>query len=53
MINSVVGAMTPFLWSFEEREKLMEFYERVSGARMHAAFFRPGGIYCDIYLTVC
>jgi NADH dehydrogenase (ubiquinone) Fe-S protein 2 len=43
-----VGAMTPFLWSFEEREKLMEFYERVSGARMHAAFFRPGGIYCDI-----
>jgi NADH dehydrogenase (ubiquinone) Fe-S protein 2 len=43
-----VGAMTPFLWSFEEREKLMEFYERVSGARMHAVFFRPGGIYCDI-----
>jgi len=40
--------MTPFLWSFEEREKLMEFYERVSGARMHAAYFRPGGIYCDI-----
>ena len=35
-----VGAMTPFLWSFEEREKLMEFYERVSGARMHAAYFR-------------
>jgi NADH dehydrogenase (ubiquinone) Fe-S protein 2 len=43
-----VGAMTPFLWSFEEREKLMEFYERISGARMHAAFFRPGGIYCDL-----
>ena len=43
-----VGAMTPFLWSFEEREKLMEFYERVSGARMHAAYFRPGGVYCDI-----
>lgn len=43
-----IGAMTPFLWSFEEREKLMEFYERVSGARMHAAFFRPGGIYCDL-----
>jgi NADH dehydrogenase (ubiquinone) Fe-S protein 2 len=39
-----VGAMTPFLWAFEEREKLMEFYERVSGARMHAAFIRPGGI---------
>ena len=32
------------LWSFEEREKLMEFYERVSGARMHAAYFRPGGV---------
>ena len=43
-----VGAMTPFLWSFEEREKLMEFYERVSGARMHAAYFRPGGISMDI-----
>lgn len=37
-----VGALTPFLWAFEEREKLMEFYERVSGARMHAAYFRPG-----------
>jgi NADH dehydrogenase (ubiquinone) Fe-S protein 2 len=43
-----VGAMTPFLWSFEEREKLMEFYERVSGARMHATYFRPGGIHTDI-----
>lgn len=43
-----VGAMTPFLWSFEEREKLMEFYERIAGARMHAAFFRPGGVYCDL-----
>jgi len=43
-----VGAMTPFLWAFEEREKLMEFYERVSGARMHAAYFRPGGVYADI-----
>jgi len=43
-----VGAMTPFLWSFEEREKLMEFYERVSGARMHAAYFRPGGVTTDI-----
>jgi len=39
-----VGAMTPFLWAFEEREKLMEFYERVSGARMHAAYIRPGGV---------
>jgi NADH dehydrogenase (ubiquinone) Fe-S protein 2 len=43
-----VGAMTPFLWAFEEREKLMEFYERVSGARMHAAYFRPGGVQGDI-----
>ena len=45
-----VGAMTPFLWSFEEREKLMEFYERVSGARMHATYFRPGGVSSDIPL---
>ena len=37
-----VGALTPLLWLFEEREKLMEFYERVSGARMHAAYVRPG-----------
>jgi len=43
-----VGAMTPFLWAFEEREKLMEFYERVSGARMHAAYFRPGGVLFDL-----
>ncbi len=43
-----VGAMTPFLWGFEEREKLMEFYERVSGARMHAAYFRPGGVQSDL-----
>ena len=43
-----VGAMTPFLWAFEEREKLMEFYERVSGARMHAAYLRPGGLQVDI-----
>ena len=43
-----VGASTPLLWSFEEREKLMEFYERVSGARMHAAYFRPGGVNMDI-----
>jgi NADH dehydrogenase I D subunit len=39
-----VGALTPFLWGFEEREKIMEFYERVSGARMHAAYIIPGGI---------
>ena len=43
-----VGAMTPFLWAFEEREKLMEFYERVSGARMHSAYFRPGGVQADL-----
>lgn len=43
-----VGALTPFLWGFEEREKLMEFYERVSGARMHAAYFRVGGVAQDI-----
>lgn len=43
-----VGAMTPLLWAFEEREKLMEFYERVSGARLHAAFFRPGGVSQDL-----
>jgi NADH dehydrogenase I D subunit len=39
-----VGAMTPFLWAFERREKLMEFYERVSGARLHANYIRPGGV---------
>ena len=43
-----VGAMTPTLWGFEEREKLMEFYEAASGARMHAAYFRPGGVHQDI-----
>jgi len=43
-----VGALTPFLWGFEEREKLMYFYEKVSGARMHAAYIRPGGISQDI-----
>lgn len=43
-----VGAITPFLWCFEEREKLMEFYERVSGARMHANFIRPGGVNYDL-----
>ena len=48
-----VGALTPFLWGFEEREKLMEFYERVSGARMHAAFVRPGGVAQDLPLSLC
>jgi NADH-quinone oxidoreductase subunit D len=43
-----VGAVTPTLWGFEEREKLMEFYERVSGARLHAAYFRPGGVHQDM-----
>ena len=56
-----VGALTPFLWGFEEREKLMGFYERVSGARMHSAYIRPGGVskdlpvnlLKDIYSFVC
>jgi NADH dehydrogenase (ubiquinone) Fe-S protein 2 len=56
-----VGALTPFLWAFEEREKLMEFYERVSGARFHSSFIRPGGISNnlpkglleDIYSFIC
>jgi NADH-quinone oxidoreductase subunit D len=43
-----VGALTPPLWGFEEREKLMIFYERASGARMHAAYFRPGGVHRDL-----
>jgi NADH dehydrogenase (ubiquinone) Fe-S protein 2 len=43
-----VGALNPFLWGFEEREKLLEFYERVSGARMHAAYIRPGGVAFDL-----
>ena len=43
-----VGAMTPFLWAFERREKLMELYERVSGARMHANYIRPGGVTYDL-----
>jgi NADH dehydrogenase (ubiquinone) Fe-S protein 2 len=43
-----VGALTPFLWAFEEREKLFEFYERVSGARMHSAYIRPGGVAFDL-----
>lgn len=45
-----IGAMTPFFWLFEEREKMMEFYERVSGARMHAAYVRPGGVSQDMPL---
>ena len=62
-----VGALTPPLWGFDEREKLMIFYERASGSRMHAAFFRPGGVhqdlpqdliddieaFCDPFLKVC
>ncbi len=62
-----VGALTPPLWGFEEREKLMVFYERASGARMHANYFRPGGVardlpaglvddieaFCDPFLRVC
>jgi NADH-quinone oxidoreductase subunit D len=61
-----VGALTPPLWGFEEREKLMIFYERASGSRMHANYFRPGGVnmdlspdliddieaFCDPFLTV-
>ncbi|WP_425062609.1 NADH-quinone oxidoreductase subunit D [Pyruvatibacter mobilis] len=43
-----VGAMTPPVWGFEEREKLMVFYERASGSRMHAAYFRPGGVHQDL-----
>ena len=43
-----VGALTPPLWGFEEREKMMIFYERASGARLHAAYFRPGGVHQDL-----
>ncbi len=43
-----VGAMTPLLWLFEEREKVLEFYERASGARFHSAYIRPGGVHQDI-----
>ncbi len=43
-----VGALTPITWGFEEREKLMVFYERASGGRMHAAYFRPGGVHQDL-----
>ena len=51
-----VGAMTPLLWMFEQREHLMEFYERVSGARLHAAYIRPGGLrmtYQMVLLMIC
>ena len=48
-----IGALTPFLWGFEEREKLMEFYERVSGARLHAAYIRPGGVARDFPIGLC
>jgi NADH-quinone oxidoreductase subunit D len=43
-----LGAITPFLWGFEERERLMEFHERASGARLHANYFRPGGVHMDL-----
>ena len=43
-----VGALTPSLWSFEERETLMTFYERASGSRLHANYFRTGGVHQDI-----
>tara|TARA_R110002126_G_scaffold15139_5_gene62282 strand:- start:32 stop:1237 length:1206 start_codon:yes stop_codon:yes gene_type:complete len=43
-----VGALTPPLWGFEEREKLMVFYERACGARLHSAYFRPGGVHQDL-----
>ena len=43
-----VGALTPITWAFEEREKLMGFYERASGSRMHSAYFRPGGVHQDL-----
>src|SRR6218665_2031627 len=47
-----VGALTPPLWGFEEREKLMIFYERACGARMHAAYVRPGGVHQDIPVSL-
>ena len=48
-----IGALTPPLWGFEEREKLMIFYERASGARMHTAYFRPGGVHLDLPPKLC
>jgi len=47
-----VGALTPFLWGFEEREKLLEFYERVSGSRLHTCFFKPGGLAFELPLNL-
>jgi len=47
-----IGALTPFMWFFEEREKLIEFYERLCGSRMHAAYFRPGGLNEDLPLNL-
>jgi len=47
-----VGTLTPFLWAFEEREKLLEFYERVSRARMHASYIRPNGVAQDMLLSL-
>lgn len=47
-----IGAITPLFWLFEEREKIMEFFERVSGARMHANYFRPGGVYKDLPIGI-
>ena len=43
-----VGAMTPITWGFDEREKLLDFYEEVSGSRFHAAYFRAGGVHQDL-----
>jgi NADH-quinone oxidoreductase subunit D len=48
-----VGALTPSLWGFEERETLMTFYERVSGSRLHANYFRPGGVHKDLPRGLC
>ncbi|GLJ26471.1 hypothetical protein SUGI_0511040 [Cryptomeria japonica] len=48
-----VGALTMLLWDFEEREKLLEFYERVSRAKMHASYIRPGGVAQDLPLGLC
>nr|GFB28847.1 putative niFe hydrogenase-like protein [Tanacetum cinerariifolium] len=46
-------ASTSFLWAFEEQEKLLEFYERVSRARMHASFIRPGRVAQDLSIGLC
>ena len=48
-----VGASTPFLWAFEGREKILEFYERVPRSKMHASFIRPGGVAQDLPLGLC